>query len=357
MAKFFWGSSSEDKRIHWTKWDNICYPIEEGGLDIKNLRDVTAAFSHKLWWRLKQNNSLWASFILSKYCRKSSPVTAKAKKEDSSTWKRPYQIRNITQENIFWSLGAGYISFWHDWWIPEGTLHHLVDQDNTSNSLVKDFWRDHTWDINKLQQEVPQQTIDIIVQILINFDLKDHMRWKLSSNGAFTTKSAWELTKDHRPYPAIFKSLWSPLIRPTISIFAWKPLNNWTLVDNKLKQKVCNAAKHEGSTFKPNLIIYETLNYLQLLHKAKLFKKAHWKGDRFTTFLLKIPLPPKEKHHKLTLVHWKKPPMGWLNLTLMELPRAILAFQELVTLSEIIMGKLCLHFKILLGLHPTFLQN
>ncbi|KAL0446436.1 UNVERIFIED_CONTAM: hypothetical protein Slati_1771500 [Sesamum latifolium] len=37
---------------------NICFPIDEGGLGVRNLRDVIKAFSHKLWWRFRLNNSL-----------------------------------------------------------------------------------------------------------------------------------------------------------------------------------------------------------------------------------------------------------------------------------------------------------
>ncbi|KAL0293865.1 UNVERIFIED_CONTAM: hypothetical protein Sangu_3229700 [Sesamum angustifolium] len=69
FARFFWGSTTEQRKIHWTKWHNVCFPTDEGGLGIRNLRDVVSAFSYKLWWRLRLNNSLWSTFTISKYCQ------------------------------------------------------------------------------------------------------------------------------------------------------------------------------------------------------------------------------------------------------------------------------------------------
>ncbi|KAL0430780.1 UNVERIFIED_CONTAM: hypothetical protein Sradi_0704000 [Sesamum radiatum] len=119
FAKFFWGSTTEQKKIHWTKWQNVCYPTEKGGLGIRNLRDMVTAFSYKLWWRVRLNNSLWSQFTISKYCQGFSPSISKLFATDSSIWKRMCTIRTEVQTNIFWSLGDGNVSFWHDWWLPE----------------------------------------------------------------------------------------------------------------------------------------------------------------------------------------------------------------------------------------------
>ncbi|KAL0349755.1 UNVERIFIED_CONTAM: hypothetical protein Sradi_4124700 [Sesamum radiatum] len=104
FAKFFWRSTTDHKKIHWTKWAYICYPCEEGGLGIRNIRNTVIAFSHKLWWRLRQNNSLWASFTISKYCKKSTPAFDKAKQKDSNIWRRICSIKFVSQENTFGAL-------------------------------------------------------------------------------------------------------------------------------------------------------------------------------------------------------------------------------------------------------------
>ncbi|KAL2228339.1 UNVERIFIED_CONTAM: hypothetical protein Sindi_1813600 [Sesamum indicum] len=237
FAKFFWGTTTDHRKIHWTKWAFICYPCEEGGLGIRNIRDTVTAFSHKLWWRLRQNNSLWASFTISRYCKKSTPASTKDKPNDSNIWRRICSIKSISQENIFWSLGAGNVSLWYDCWLPAGTLQSLIQPNRASNALVNNFWNNHTWDISKLKEVVPQHIIELILQIPINPQHQDFMHWKPSPHGFFSTKSAREITRDHKPSLPIFKNLWSPLVRPTISIFIWKVLHNWIPVDSRLKQR------------------------------------------------------------------------------------------------------------------------
>ncbi|KAL0448814.1 UNVERIFIED_CONTAM: hypothetical protein Slati_1437800 [Sesamum latifolium] len=62
---------------------------------------------------------------------------------DSSIWKRIYTIRTDAQANIFWSLGDGTISFWHDWWLPKGILANLVGTQFNFHIPVNWFWLNH----------------------------------------------------------------------------------------------------------------------------------------------------------------------------------------------------------------------
>ncbi|PKU87700.1 Putative ribonuclease H protein [Dendrobium catenatum] len=46
--KFFWGSTFNNKSIHWSSWDKNCGTLSEGGLGCKSLMDSSKAFSYKL---------------------------------------------------------------------------------------------------------------------------------------------------------------------------------------------------------------------------------------------------------------------------------------------------------------------
>ncbi|KAK4384505.1 hypothetical protein Sango_3053800 [Sesamum angolense] len=226
FARFFWGSTTEQRKIHWTKWHNVCFPTDEGGLGIRNLRDVVSAFSYKLWWRLRLNNSLWSTFTISKYCQGYFPGTSKVFTTDSSIWKRLCMIRKEAQGNIFWSLGTSNISFWHDLWLPEGSLDTLIGTQCNLHIPVNWFWNNQEWDIHKVQQAVPHHMIDQITGVPININQPDCLYWKLSKDGAFTTKSTWNAIRNHQQSQPIYRSLWSKLIIPNISVFAWKLIQN-----------------------------------------------------------------------------------------------------------------------------------
>ncbi|KAL0448794.1 UNVERIFIED_CONTAM: hypothetical protein Slati_1435800 [Sesamum latifolium] len=209
----------EQRKIHWTKWYNVCFPIEEGGLGIRNLRDMVTAFSYKLWWRVRLNNSLWSRFTISKYCQEYSPSISKLFATDSSIWKRMCGIRTDAQSNIFWSLGDGTISFWHDWWLPEGHSGEL-------GSTTAYHREDHGRPINTYHS--------------------DYLHWKLSKHGAFTTKSAWDEIRSRQPVRQFYRTLWSKLIIPNISVFTWRLIHNWIPVDERLKK---------GSLLSPNAFV------------------------------------------------------------------------------------------------------
>ncbi|KAK4706801.1 hypothetical protein R3W88_033633 [Solanum pinnatisectum] len=47
IADFFWGWRNDKKKYHWSSWKNLSFPVEEGGIGVKNLIDVCRAFQYK----------------------------------------------------------------------------------------------------------------------------------------------------------------------------------------------------------------------------------------------------------------------------------------------------------------------
>ncbi|GAU37373.1 hypothetical protein TSUD_22470 [Trifolium subterraneum] len=67
QRNFLWGGASQDRKIAWVSWDNVCRPKNCGGLGIRDLRAVNLALLGKWRWRVivgggeSASNSDWFS--------------------------------------------------------------------------------------------------------------------------------------------------------------------------------------------------------------------------------------------------------------------------------------------------------
>lgn len=75
FARFFWGSTTNKDKYHWSSWRNICYPKEEGGLGVRSMKSICETLDIKKWWRFRTHDSLWAKYTKAKYCVTAHPVT------------------------------------------------------------------------------------------------------------------------------------------------------------------------------------------------------------------------------------------------------------------------------------------
>ncbi|PNX71762.1 cysteine-rich receptor-like protein kinase, partial [Trifolium pratense] len=68
QRNFLWGGGSDDKKLCWVKWDQICLPKEEGGLGIKNLELFNVALLSKWKWRfLTEGEAVWSELLRFRY--------------------------------------------------------------------------------------------------------------------------------------------------------------------------------------------------------------------------------------------------------------------------------------------------
>ncbi|KAL0296082.1 UNVERIFIED_CONTAM: hypothetical protein Sradi_6660300 [Sesamum radiatum] len=171
-------------------WEHAFLSHEEGGLGIKNFRDMVEAFSYKLWWRFRLNDSLWALFPKNKYCKANAPATAKVSQNDSSIWRRLCKVRHDAQNNMFWTLGKGEVSFWHDCWLREGLLYITCGHEESEYVPVNRFWFEGKWNLEELLRMVPPQIANIVAATPFFQDQQDQLFWKYSKDGRFSTTSA-----------------------------------------------------------------------------------------------------------------------------------------------------------------------
>ncbi|XP_042056302.1 uncharacterized protein LOC121800876 [Salvia splendens] len=185
MARFLWGSCNTSKKTHWINWQRVCLPTDEGGLGIRSLADSVEAFSLTMWWRFREQDSLWAR------SNRFSPM-----------WRRLFKVGDLCKEDVRWVVGEGNISFWFDSCVTNFPLASISNARPVRTSLkVKDLWMGEQWNEVKLwmmseEEGLPEEVVERILQIPIDTGVRDRGRWKLSGNGEFSTASAWELVRN-----------------------------------------------------------------------------------------------------------------------------------------------------------------
>ncbi|XP_027120510.1 uncharacterized protein [Coffea arabica] len=231
---FLW-DGKDGRRIHWSSWEKLCFPVEEGGLGFRSLLDLEKAFAMKLWWRIRQKSSPWAIFMHRKYIGGQHPFLAAAG-VGSATWKRVCSVRAIAEDNIRWRLGEGFIDLWHDRWLLDEPLSRQFDG-APPHCLVAEFYSSTGWNFQRLLQVLPRSVVNNISRTIVDPALKDELVWAPSADGTFSVSSAWELIRQRRNLSLVWRGIWCPLLPLKMSYLAWRVLAEFLPLDDQLRSR------------------------------------------------------------------------------------------------------------------------
>lgn len=198
MAKFWWGATCKNKKIHWKAWDKLCSPKFEGGLGFRNLYHFNLYLVAKEgWWLLKYLDSLLARCLKAKYYPSSPFMSAIPKGGQSFSWKSILAGKSVLEQGICYQVVNGSsISIWYDSWIP---LPHLFKpfspvMEGIENMLVEDLIdsEERCWMLLLLQELFMEEEVKCIACIPLNIcPSEDCIIWHFERNGLFTVKSAY----------------------------------------------------------------------------------------------------------------------------------------------------------------------
>ena len=119
IANYWWGSSADNRRMHWMKWDNLTKPKNKGGMGFRDLRCFNLAMLGKQGWRLlTRADSLCARVLKGRYFHDSDFMQARRKKHASSTWRAILAGREALQTGLVKRVVDGVSTgIWTDKWL------------------------------------------------------------------------------------------------------------------------------------------------------------------------------------------------------------------------------------------------
>ncbi|CAN6563499.1 unnamed protein product [Malus baccata var. baccata] len=246
VAKFWWGSHGEDRKIHWVSKEVLGLPKDMGGLGFRNFQEFNDALLAKQCWRLlSEPNSLWARVIKARYFPHCSFWEAKKGARASWAWSSLLSGRELIASGSHWQImGGGDVRVWVDMWLPSLPSGHPLPLGEVSvssnlrvSSLIDSSSRQ--WDFDFLRPFLSQEDQRAIQETIIGDSRwKDRLIWAATRNGKYSVKSGYRWlqdrsvnVRDHR-LPAvrsISKILWTCIwqldVPPKIRHFLWASLH------------------------------------------------------------------------------------------------------------------------------------
>ncbi|XP_019241256.1 PREDICTED: uncharacterized protein LOC109221250 [Nicotiana attenuata] len=189
FARFFWSNKEEGRSRHWTKWQNLCLPKEEGGKELPTVVQF---------------------------------------REGSHVWRKKLEAREEIEHEILWEINRGSTNVWHENWTGLGALYHVIPpyfHINDELQEVADLREEEYWNDQLLDQKFPPDIADHIrkeVHFAEANECWDTPRWMPTPSGRFTVSSAWRILRHREPSNPEFVKIWTKGLPFKISFFFWR---------------------------------------------------------------------------------------------------------------------------------------
>ena len=204
LAAFLWKGTSLSPSGAKVAWSSVCYPLREGGLGIKRVKDWNQAALLKRVWRLfADRTSVWTTWVHRVLLRGRSFWHIRIPSSSSWTWRRILLGRSWYRGLLVATIGDGRdTSLWQDYWLPCGPLCDLFPFRVLSSTglpwdaKVSDIIHDGRWAFPPSSSDL--QHIWASITTYPRVDYPDRCLWKGHPSGRFTVHSAWDILRSRR---------------------------------------------------------------------------------------------------------------------------------------------------------------
>ena len=179
LAKYWWGQTQAERKLHWVNWRKLCMEKKEGGMGFRDLHAFNLVMLSKQAWRLiHENHSLFYRVYRARYFPNCSFMFVELGNNPSFVWRSLLVARDLIREGSRWQVGDGRSIgvFTHPWLThtpvplndapPDMKVCKLIDKDSRQ------------WDQGKIDAMFSPQTRNEIMSLpLKNLNSHDSVCW------------------------------------------------------------------------------------------------------------------------------------------------------------------------------------
>jgi len=142
IANYWWGSSADNRHIHWLRWDRLTQHKSVGGMGFRDLQSFNKAMLGKQGWRLvTRPDSLCARVLKGRYYHDGDFMHSTRRKHASHTWRAILAGREVLERGMIRRIGSGeQTNIWSDRWIPAHfDARPITPSDGQALTMVSDL--------------------------------------------------------------------------------------------------------------------------------------------------------------------------------------------------------------------------
>jgi hypothetical protein len=252
---FLWGGLGDEFKYHLVNWHQICRPIQEGGLGVKQMVDFNNALLGKWHWRFaNEKTALWREVIVSKYgSRKGGWSSIEGRGGHGvGLWKHIQSGWPGFAKYVSFVIGDGtLVRFWMDRWCEEGVLHRLFpaiyniaqDQQAAVSEYLSWHQEDMVWSVKlgRSLQDWEMEEFMALMEFLYNQNVKraekDSIRWNHTKSGKFEVRSFYRLIRGRSSIQFPWKNVWQTRIPSKVAFFLWLAALGKNLTIDNLRRR------------------------------------------------------------------------------------------------------------------------
>jgi hypothetical protein len=269
---FLWGGLGDEFKFHLVKWDQICQPIQNGGLAVRNLTMFNAALLGKWLWRYGcERDALWRRVIEMKYGSEvGGRCTAHSRAPYGvSLWKHISKGWDKFSKYIRFEVGEGrQLRFLHDLWCGETILREVYpdlyriacDKDALVANHMQVCNATTLWNLDFIResQDWEIDSISSLLNLLYSTKVKgsgvDTICWMPKTQKGFQVSSYYRVLTRRGVVCFPWRSIWKSKAPSRICFFVWvASLGEILTADNLQRRNIimvswCYLCKINGET-------------------------------------------------------------------------------------------------------------